>query len=356
MIEDAAAPQESFVHRLPPGNGRKPEQQSPLEAFLQAIERLTGLQICIYDLNFFLNESPNLTVPTRLRNHSSPFCNFVKTNPEAYAKCIKTENWRTAKAATANGPLLHTCHAGVTDLIMPVRAGGRQVGAAFLGQAFTGNARQIQERLRKLQEEYDYREEDLGKVAKGVPRISASELRKLQALLMAITDYLEKAEQLAAVQGERDYWSHCQQAFDSLPEGKINLGQLPTPALDRIRGAIEAEEDSRIWKAMDLIRGSYWKAPSCQEIARAAGMSQSHFSREFHRVTGMTYRQCLLECRLNAAFYLLKRYRLTIEEAAVVVGYGDGCALQRAFKTFMGMTPHQFLRRYPRAFMLEKFE
>lgn len=328
----------------------------PLEAFLKVMEKLTGLQICIYDLNFFLNESPNLAVPRRLRIHSSPFCQFIKSNPEAYAKCIKTENWRTARAGSAGGPILHTCHAGVTDLIMPVQAGGTQVGAVFLGQAFSGNNRAIQTRLRKLSATYGYKQVDLEKAAKEVPNISAQELRKIQPVIIAITDYLENAEQLAVLLGERDYWNRLQQAYESLPSGKISIDQLPTPVLDKIRGEIKPEEERPIWKALDLIKGSYHQAPPCQEVSRSVGMSQSHFSREFNRVTGMTYRQCLLACRLNGAFYLIKRYRLTIEEAAVVVGYGDGCALQRAFKTFMGMTPHQFLRRYPRAFMLERFE
>jgi AraC-like DNA-binding protein/ligand-binding sensor protein len=340
------------VARDPP----RTAEARPLEAFLKVMETLTGLQICIYDLKFFLNESPNLTVPRRLRIHSCSYCQFIKSNPEAYARCIKTENWRTARAGMAGAPILHTCHAGVTDLIVPVFNGGTQMGAVFLGQALSGNDRAIQTRLNKLSAAYGYKREDLEKAASQMRRISTGDLRKVQPVASAIADYLEQAERLAALQGESDYWAHTQQAYESLPSGNISLEQLPTPALDRIRSAVHNDEDRRILKSLDLIRAAYHKAPSCQEMSRAVGMSQSHFSREFRRATGMTYRQCLLECRLNAAFYLIKRYRLTIEEAGVVVGYGDGCALQRAFKMFMGMTPHQFLRRYPRAFMLERFE
>src|SRR5690606_17385086 len=121
-----------------------------------------------------------------------------------------------------------------------------------------------------------------------------------------------------------DQWAHGKSAYDSLPTGSVAIEQLPTPLLDRIQVEIQAEENSRISKAIDLIRTSYWRNLSCQDISRSIGMSQSHFSREFHRVTGMTYRQCLLESRLNAVFYLIKRNRYTIEEAAVVVGYEDG--------------------------------
>lgn len=338
------------------GSKRKADTRTPLEALVEEIERLTGMRICIYDLNFFLNESPKLRVPQRLCIHDSKYCHFVKSNPEAYAKCIQTENWRTERAGSMTKPLVHTCHAGVTDLILPVRVDGHQVGAVFMGQVFAGSKKSMATVLQELRTKYHYHEAGLQAMADSVRVVPVEELRKLGPLLAAITDYLEQAEQLAALQSERESWAHGKNAYESLPHGNVQVEQLPTPLLDRLQVEIQGEENARISKAVTLIRKSYWKNLSCHEISRSLGMSQSHFSREFHRVTGMTYRQCLLECRLNAVFYLIKRNRYTIEEAAVVVGYEDGCSLQRAFKNFTGLTPHQFLRRYPRAFMLERFD
>src|SRR5690606_12188703 len=118
MAKDAKrSPAFRKVPATPSGSGRKrnADSRTPLEALVEEIERLTGMEICIYDLNFFLNESPKLRVPQRLCIHDSKYCHFVKSNPDAYPKCIQPANCRTEQAGSMTQPLVHTCHAGVTD-------------------------------------------------------------------------------------------------------------------------------------------------------------------------------------------------------------------------------------------------
>ncbi len=336
-------------------HGRKAESQL-LDAFLGEVSRLTGLRVCIYDLNFFLNESPKLRVPRRLLIHDSPYCHFIKSHPEAFAKCIATENKRTEKAAAASGPLIHTCHAGVTDLILPIRVDGRQIGAVFLGQAFSGNARTLGTTLEKLKRKYGFSDSGLRRAAATMPRRERRALRRLKPLLAGIADYLEQAEELVHLRRERDSWKAGKSAYETIASGDIRVERLPTTVIDRLRVGIRNAKYAQISKALEVLKHSYWKNPTSRHVAQTVGMSESHFSREFRNATGMTFRQCLLETRLNAAFYLIKRSRFTIEEAATVVGYESGCSLQRAFKSFTGLTPHRFLRAYPRAFMLERLD
>jgi AraC-like DNA-binding protein/ligand-binding sensor protein len=330
-------------------------EKRPLEVFLEEVARLTQMQVCVYDLNFFLNDSPKLTVPSRLLIHNCAFCHFVKSDPAAFALCIETENWRTEQAGKVDRPLVHTCHAGVTDIILPVKVDGKQIGATFIGQVFTKEEEAVRETLGDLEKRYGFDPRALEKAARTVPRVSPRELKRVRPLLGAITDYLEQAEQLAVLQRERALWAKGKTAYDAMPGGEVKVEEIPTPLLDRLQVALKDLTHSPVRKAIRLIKGSYWTNPTAESISRQVGMSESHFSREFRRLTGSTYRHCLLETRLNASFYLIKRNRYTIEEAALVVGYENGCSLQRAFKSFTGLTPRQFLRLYPRAFMLERF-
>ncbi len=347
--DDARAPGDS-------GSAVSADKSGLLESFLWEVARLTGLRICIYDLNFFLNESPKLRVPRRLLIHDSPYCHFIKSHPEAFARCIATENERTERAGATSRPLVHTCHAGVTDLILPVRVDGRQIGAVFLGQAFTGDPGKLGETLASLRRKYGFSDSGLRRAAAKMPRIERRRLRALRPLLAGIADYLEQAEELLHLRREQESWKAGKSAYETLVSGDAAVERLPTPVIDRLRVGIKRARHAQISKALGILKQSYWRNPTSREIARTVGMSESHFSREFRNATGMSFRQCLLETRLNAAFYLIKRSRYTIEEAAAVVGYESGCSLQRAFKGFTGLTPHRFLRAYPRAFMLERLD
>ncbi len=341
----------------PNGPSREPGAESRLlESFLGEVASLTGLRICIYDLNFFLSESPKLRVPRRLLIHDSPYCHYIKSHPEAFAKCIATENRRTDRAGLARGAIIHTCHAGVTDLILPIRVDGHQIGAVFLGQAFTGGTASLRKTKEKLKRKYGFSNSGISKAAAEMPRLDRKALLKLKPLLAGITDYLEQAEELLHLRRERESWKEGKSAYETIDASEVRVERLPTPVIDRLRVGIKQAKHVQISKALAILKQTYWKNPTSKEIAQAVGMSESHFSREFRNATAMTFRQCLLETRLNAAFYLIKRSRFTIEEAAAVVGYESGCSLQRAFKNFTGLTPHRFLRAYPRAFMLERLE
>lgn len=331
-------------------------EKKPLELFLEEVQRMTEMEICLYDLNFFLNDSPRLTVPTRLLIHNCAYCHFVKSNPAAFARCIVTENWRTEQAALIDQPLVHTCHAGITDIILPVKVEEKQIGAAFIGQVFTRSKGSMEETWRQMRERYGFEKRALEKAARSVPRVSLPKLKRVRPLLSAITDYLEQAEELASLQRERSLWARGKNAYDAMPAGTVKVEEIPTPLLERILVAVKDLPNTSIRRAIQLIKASYWQNPTAEKVSRQVGMSESHFSREFRKAAGLTYRQCLLETRLNAAFYLIKRNGYTIEEAALLVGYENGCSLQRAFKSFTGMTPRQFMRYHPRAFMLEKFE
>src|SRR5690606_21032186 len=64
----------------------------PLHQFLQELVKQTGFQICIYDLSFFLNRSPKLTIPHEFRIHRSAYCTCVKSDEAALKRCMETEN------------------------------------------------------------------------------------------------------------------------------------------------------------------------------------------------------------------------------------------------------------------------
>jgi len=80
------------------------------------------------------------------------------------------------------------------------------------------------------------------------------------------------------------------------------------------------------------------------EIAAIAQVSPYHFLRLFKQSMGITPHQYILQCRLNHAKNLLQHSNLSIVEIATRTGFCDQSHLTRYFKRIIGVTPKQLLQ------------
>ena len=80
------------------------------------------------------------------------------------------------------------------------------------------------------------------------------------------------------------------------------------------------------------------------DIAAIAQMSPYHFLRLFKQSTGVTPHQYILHCRISQAKCLLQQSELTIAEIAVRTGFCDQSHLTRYFRRMVGVTPKQLLK------------
>ncbi|MEO8505886.1 MAG: bifunctional DNA-binding transcriptional regulator/O6-methylguanine-DNA methyltransferase Ada [Acidobacteriota bacterium] len=76
-------------------------------------------------------------------------------------------------------------------------------------------------------------------------------------------------------------------------------------------------------------------------LARRAGMSASHFQRTFHGVVGVTPRQFLEACRLDALKKGL-RSGASVTEAIYDAGFGSSSRVYERVDTRLGMTPSDY--------------
>lgn len=80
------------------------------------------------------------------------------------------------------------------------------------------------------------------------------------------------------------------------------------------------------------------------ELAAIAQMSPYHFLRLFKQSMGVTPHQYILQCRIEKAKYLLQHSELSIADIAIRVGFCDQSHLTRYFKRIVGVTPKQLLQ------------
>jgi AraC-like DNA-binding protein len=80
-------------------------------------------------------------------------------------------------------------------------------------------------------------------------------------------------------------------------------------------------------------------------LARKAGLSRSHFSREFSNEIGLTPVQFVLELKLNKAKELLLNTDMSVKEVARESGFFDAAHFCRQFSKFTGFSPAIYRRQ-----------
>ena len=84
---------------------------------------------------------------------------------------------------------------------------------------------------------------------------------------------------------------------------------------------------------------------SAADIAAELGMSESRFSRFFHRATGNTFTDFVNRVRINRACQLLMESDRLITDICYVVGFNNIANFNRRFRDIKGMTPREFRRQ-----------
>ncbi len=74
-------------------------------------------------------------------------------------------------------------------------------------------------------------------------------------------------------------------------------------------------------------------------VARHCGVSDGHFSRLFHRTTGLTFREYLTQVRIEHAKVLILGTAKTVTEIAFESGFQSLSQFHRAFRKAHGISP-----------------
>ena len=102
-------------------------------------------------------------------------------------------------------------------------------------------------------------------------------------------------------------------------------------------------------KAKDLADARYFEDLGVDDMARAAGLSRAHFSREFHAAFGESPHSYLLTRRMERAAALLRSTDRSVAEVCFSVGLQSVGSFTTSFKRTYGMTPTAYRGSHPPA-------
>ena len=102
-------------------------------------------------------------------------------------------------------------------------------------------------------------------------------------------------------------------------------------------------------RAKDLADARYFEPLTVADLARAAGLSPAHFSREFRRTFGEAPHQYLLTRRLERAAALLRNTDRTATEICFAVGLTSLGSFVTSFRRVYGLPPLAYRSTFPPA-------
>lgn len=102
-------------------------------------------------------------------------------------------------------------------------------------------------------------------------------------------------------------------------------------------------------RAKDLADARYFEPLDVEQMARAAGLSRAHFSREFRRAFGESPHAYLLTRRLERAAALLRTTDNSVAEICLAVGLQGIGSFTTSFKRAYEMTPTAYRASFPPA-------
>ncbi|MEM8779760.1 MAG: AraC family transcriptional regulator [Cyanobacteria bacterium P01_G01_bin.49] len=112
-----------------------------------------------------------------------------------------------------------------------------------------------------------------------------------------------------------------------------------TPKLRQERSGLSPR---KLQQAVTYIQDNLAEDISLQAIATEVNMSRYYFCRLFKKSTGITPHQYLIKSRIERAQELLSRKHQSIADVSLQVGFANQSHFTKHFKRLVGITPKQF--------------
>lgn len=110
--------------------------------------------------------------------------------------------------------------------------------------------------------------------------------------------------------------------------------------------AIMQKSTKAIQEAVNYIENHCTEDLSLETVAEYMNFSQNYFSRKFKQMTGTTYHDYLIDCRLKKSLIDVKNTNLSSTEIAYRNGFPNVKSFIEYFKKNYGTTPQQFRKSW----------
>lgn len=122
-----------------------------------------------------------------------------------------------------------------------------------------------------------------------------------------------------------------------------------------IERPVPPRPDGKLAALLDAMRGRLDRTMTIAALAREAAMSERTFLRRFKEMTGSTPADWLLTLRIDCAKQLLEAGSASIEDIAMMAGFGSAATLRMHFRTVIGISPRDYRKRFTHTIVADVF-
>ena len=268
-------------------------KQKELEKLISDFYDSTGIAITLYD-------SGGRIIAT------SPifcgYCAYIRRDKQCLAQCDRSNAVHIKEAEQKRTAVTYCCHAGNTELILPISYEDTVIAYLQIGQFHDASGEfSSPEKARQAALEYQMDERLLLDLYRQVPSVSGQRLEALQNILRILV---------------RSFWE----------DGLIHYNRSMLSV--KIEGYIAEHLTEKIY---------------IQDICRQFSLSPNALYQLFHQEFHTTVSDFIARKRLERAEELLRnRQDLNVTQIAAVCGFSDHNYFIRVFRKEMGETPLQY--------------
>lgn len=268
--------------------------KSDICAIADAVRALSGASVAFYDLCTYLSATGiGSVLPGKLMHHDCEYCGLVRRLPGGRVRCINCDRFELAGLIRqGDTSFVHSCFAGLTEMVVPILYRDRLFAAAYVGQARIDDS--IDEDVLKTLTELGGPASEITAAYRRLPKTSIDKLRAAAVLLKhSVGDVLRR-----------------------LPDQMITEADLSN----------NYSVSSQVATIINRRPDRYY---TIRDIADELFMSPEMLSRLYRRETGVS-----LKAHLDATSYflaqrLLKEERMSIESISVNLGFSSPNELRR---------------------------
>ena len=246
---------------------------------------LTGIRIVVFDGDF----QEILAYPPRLEG----FCGTLRQDSDQEAQCRASDRAGCIRCAKTQGVTFYRCHAGLTEVVMPLTDGSGAIGYVMFGQVIPqeDEARV----LRQLTEQFP----EYSRLIRDISVKSEESLNAAATVLQALTAYvlsnhwvtpgksqfIRQLDEYIAEHIRRGITSR--ELCEHFHMGRTRLYDVSAAYLGC--GLAEYIRKQRIRQAQQLLRQTDLPVA---DVAEAVGFTDyNHFSRVFKTICGISARE-----------------------------------------------------------------
>lgn len=242
--------------------------------------------------------------------HDNPYCLAIKSSPEVWSKCVKSQNKILNMKNTK--PFFGMCHAGICEFVFPLVTDETLGFISVTG--YCSDIKKAKIRIERIASDVFVGEKQLFKQYELSTSKELPDFDEMKILVNPLCHMIYKLDDYTSL------YHYDKDDFSTNEEFIVN-------------------------QLISNLHRNFSSKLTLETLSLDCHCSRSTMSRIFKAHTGLTIMEYLLRVRMNEAERLLSDTVFSVQEIGEICGFSDANYFSYVFKKRTGFTPSEYKKR-----------